>query len=124
MKYNRPQDHFKDIVLAIAESANFDVIKQRIRQIIQVGFALSSDIWIASLLDRIENKKSSVLPEHAQCKAQRQPGERSNMLHRYSNQFLTTTFFCTFSSNSLGLQVEEQSLKIFFSNELHFAVKT
>ena len=39
-KYARPQDHFKEILLAICNSANFDVLKKRIGQSVQVGFAL------------------------------------------------------------------------------------
>ena len=57
VKYSRPQEHFKEVLVAIANSTNFDVIKQRIGQTVQLGFSLSREIWIASLLDRIENKK-------------------------------------------------------------------
>lgn len=56
-KYYIPQHHFKEILLAIVNSANFDVIKLRIGQAIQIGFALSSDIWITNIIDHIENKK-------------------------------------------------------------------
>jgi len=59
-KYVRPQETFRQFLLAIANSANFDVIKQRIGQTVQLGFALSSDIWIANLLEQIENKKVKV----------------------------------------------------------------
>ncbi|MEZ4911048.1 MAG: hypothetical protein R2774_09310 [Saprospiraceae bacterium] len=37
-KYKRPHDHFRKILLTIGESANFDIIKQRIGQTVQVGF--------------------------------------------------------------------------------------
>ncbi|HNZ66988.1 MAG TPA: hypothetical protein PKM32_06415, partial [Planctomycetota bacterium] len=56
-KYKRPQDHFKQILLTICESANFDMIKMRIGQTVQVGFSLSSDIWLTNLLDQLTNKK-------------------------------------------------------------------
>lgn len=56
-KYLTPQDHFKNLLIAIAESPNFDYIKNRIGQTVQIGFALSSDIWITNLLEGIENKK-------------------------------------------------------------------
>lgn len=57
IKYARPQEAFKKILLAIANSTNFDAIRQRIGQTVQLGFALSSDIWIANLLDKVDNKK-------------------------------------------------------------------
>ncbi len=56
-KYRKPQDHFKKILLAICNSANFEVLRKRIGQTIQVGFALSSDIWITNIIDSIPNKK-------------------------------------------------------------------
>ena len=40
----------KDVLRGICESSNFEVIKQRIGQTLQIGFALSSDIWVTNLL--------------------------------------------------------------------------
>jgi len=41
--YLRPQEHFKNILTAICNSSNFDYLKKRIGQTIQIGFAMSSD---------------------------------------------------------------------------------
>ena len=49
-KYVRPQNHFKGILMAILESSNFEFIKKRIGQSVQMGFALSSDIWITDFI--------------------------------------------------------------------------
>ena len=57
VKYIRPQDHFKDILLAICESNNFDVLKQRIGQAVQLGFAFSSDIWSTNIMNALVNKR-------------------------------------------------------------------
>lgn len=57
VKYIRPQDHFKDILLAICESNNFDVLKQRIGQAVQLGFAFSSDIWSTNIMNTLVNKR-------------------------------------------------------------------
>ena len=38
-KYIRPQAHFEEILLAICNSSNFDYIRKRIGQTIQMGFA-------------------------------------------------------------------------------------
>src|SRR5690606_22249465 len=47
-RYRRPQDHFKEVLIAIAESSNFDWIKNKIGQSCQIGFALSSEIWVSN----------------------------------------------------------------------------
>jgi hypothetical protein len=56
-KYVRPQEHFKEILLAICNSANFGVLQARSGKTIEIGFALSSDIWISNLLNEVSNKK-------------------------------------------------------------------
>ena len=57
VKYTLPQDHFKAVLLTICESANFDILRKRIGQSIQIGFAMSSDIWITNLINSIDNKR-------------------------------------------------------------------
>ncbi len=54
--YRRPQDHFKEVLLALADSSNFDWIKIKIGQSCQIGFALSSEIWVSNLINSVENK--------------------------------------------------------------------
>jgi hypothetical protein len=56
-RYRRPQDHFKKVLLAICNSANFDHLRKRIGQSIKVGFAISSDIWVTHLIESVDNKK-------------------------------------------------------------------
>jgi len=56
-RYIRPQDHFKDALLRIADSSNFEWIKAKIGQSCQIGFALSSEIWVSNLISQVENKK-------------------------------------------------------------------
>ncbi len=56
-KYLRPQDHFKDLLNKMCHHANFEMIKVRVGQTLQVGFALSSDIWITNFIETISNKK-------------------------------------------------------------------
>jgi hypothetical protein len=55
--YRRPQDHFKNVLLSIADSSNFEWIKAKIGQSCQIGFALSSEIWVSNLISQVENKK-------------------------------------------------------------------
>jgi hypothetical protein len=55
LRYDKPQDHFKKVLLYIANSSNFEQIRSRAGQSIQMGFALSSDIWITNLSDPVVN---------------------------------------------------------------------
>ncbi len=120
-KYNRPQEHFKEIILAIADSTNFEVIKQRIGQTIQVGFALSSDIWIASLVDKIENKKVKAFFQSMRNVRLNDQNEREKLYQRYSNQFSHYNFYsASFPTTVSELQVEEQTLKNFLLKRIEF----
>ncbi len=55
--YKRPQDHFKQVLLALASSSNFEWIKNKIGQSCQIGFSLSSEIWVSNLINQVDNKK-------------------------------------------------------------------
>lgn len=56
-RYKRPQDDFKEVLVALAESSNFEYIKNKIGQSVQIGLALSSEIWVSNLINQIENKR-------------------------------------------------------------------
>ena len=58
-KYHRPQKHFKKIVEYICFSANFEMLKTRIGQSLQMGLGLSSSIWVTNLINQFSNKKSN-----------------------------------------------------------------
>ncbi len=86
-KYLRPQNHFREILVAIANSANFELIKKRIGQTIQIGFALSSDIWITDIINAIENKKVRQFLVTCKIDKYRDDAERKLAYHRYKLQF-------------------------------------
>ncbi|MBK8644697.1 MAG: hypothetical protein IPN15_21545 [Saprospiraceae bacterium] len=124
VKYSRPQEHFKEVLVAIANSTNFDVIKQRIGQTVQLGFSLSSDIWIASLLDRIENKKVKAFLQSMKLDRFRDTQERHNFYLRYKKQFAHYNFLtCVFPQSIGELKVEFESLKNFLWSRLTFKSK-
>ncbi|HLF65158.1 MAG TPA: hypothetical protein VI603_15445 [Saprospiraceae bacterium] len=113
-RYKRPQDHFKDVLLAICNSSNFEYIKSRIGQTIQVGFGLSSDIWITNLIEQVSNKrvasflKAQILPKY------REMHERQSTYARYSRQFSEAAFQSTeFPKTTSELKVMFSSLKQF-----------
>lgn len=92
-KYVRPNDHFKEVLIAICQSANFEQLKKRIGQTIQVGFMLSSDIWITSLLSLIENKRIRNFLQSLKLDKYRDIKEREISYKRYANQFRTESYF-------------------------------
>ncbi len=113
-KYIRPNDHFKDILLAICQSVHFEQLKKRIGQTISVGFALSSDIWITNLLGLIENKRirsflqSQNLPNSHDLKF------RTGIYTRYANQFKKEMYYSADFPTSLGEMIANFSaLRLF-----------
>lgn len=86
-KYFRPQDHFKEVLLKIANSPNFDIIKQRIGQSIEVGFAMSSDIYNTNLINSIDNKKVRYFLEGLIKNKYRDIRDRKTAYTKYAKQF-------------------------------------
>ncbi|TNE61524.1 MAG: hypothetical protein EP344_06055 [Bacteroidetes bacterium] len=92
-RYVRPNDQFKDILLAICNSVHFDQLKKRIGQSIQVGFALSSDIWITNLMTQIENKRIRYFLQMQKNDKYRDLKDRVDLYNRYSNQFRNELYY-------------------------------
>lgn len=91
-KYVRPQDHFKEVLMAICNSANFDILKKRIGQSIQMGFALSSDIWVTNLINSISNKRVRYYLQGQKLDRYRPLDARKVGYHRYQKQFTNDNF--------------------------------
>jgi hypothetical protein len=101
-KYVRPNDHFKDILLAICHSVHFEQLKKRIGQSITVGFALSSDIWITNLMTLVENKRIRYFLQQMKTDRYRDVKERADLYRRYSNQFRNELYYSADFPSSLG----------------------
>lgn len=113
-KYTRPQDHFKDVLMAICHSPNFEILKKRIGQSIQVGFALSSDIWITNLIAPIENKRIRYFLQSQKLDKYYTPEGRQQGLQIYKKQFVNFNYMTADFPKSLGeLKVLWSSLKDF-----------
>lgn len=113
-KYVRPQDHFKDVLLAICNSANFDILKKRIGQSIQMGFALSSDIWVTNLINSITNKRVRYYLQGQKLDRYRPLDARKVGYHRYQKQFTSDNFHSTeFPETLSGLKILFSPLKNF-----------
>jgi hypothetical protein len=113
-KYTRPQDHFKAVLMAICHSPNFEILKKRIGQSIQVGFALSSDIWITNLITPIENKRIRYFLQSQKLDKYYTPEGRQQGLAIYKKQFVNFNYMTADFPKTLGeLKVLWSSLKDF-----------
>jgi hypothetical protein len=113
-KYNRPQDHFKDILMAIVESSNFEMISKRTGQSIQIGFALSSDIWITNIINSVSNKKIKYFLQAQKLEKYRIIDQRRSGLYNYRKQFLSLNYSSTeFPNDVSGLILLAPSIKKF-----------
>ena len=91
-RYARPQDHFKAVLLAICHSSNFDILRKRIGQSIQMGFAMSSDIWVTNLINSVDNKRVRYFLQSQKLDRYRLPDERKAGYERYQRQFVNDHF--------------------------------
>ncbi len=113
-KYKRPQHHFREVLLAICNSANFDLLKKRIGQSIQVGFFLSSDIWITNLFAEITNKRVRFFLQSQKQDRYRDPKERQRGYRRYAKQFRNDNFMSAeFPETLKDLPIMASQLKAF-----------
>ncbi len=114
VKYRHPQDHFREILVDIANSANFEMIKQRIGQSVQVGFALSSDIWITNLVESISNKRVRSFLESQKSDHLRVATNRAMAFKKYQKQFESLNFLSTDFPQTAGeLKTKYHSLRAF-----------
>ena len=119
-KYIRPQSHFKDVLMAVCGSSNFDIIRKRIGQTIQMGFSMSSDIWITNLINVIANKKIRYFLQGQKNPKFRDLKERNIALARYKNQFRNENFFaCDFPTNLTELKIQFSEVKLFLKQRIH-----
>ena len=114
VKYVHPQNHFRKILRAICDSSNFDLIKKRIGQTIQIGFGLSSDIWITNFVNEFSNKRiKQFLVSQKLPRFRDQPG-RAAGLHLYKRQFKNENFYAAdFPANKVELKIRANSLTEF-----------
>ncbi len=115
-KYVRPQEHFKQILLTICESSNFEILKKRIGQSIQIGFALSSDIWITNLIAGIPNRKVVNYLQAQKIERYHDLNERKAGYHRYERQFKNENYLSAeFPTDKTSLQLNASQLKRFLT---------
>ncbi len=118
-RYTLPQSHFKKILMTIVNSSNFDIIKQRTGQTVQVGFAMSSDIWITNLLNEISNKKIKYFLQSQKNMAFQDPRQRALAYSKYKNQFRNENYFSAIiPQNKSEMQILFPDLKLFLMDRI------
>lgn len=113
-KYQHPQEHFKNMLMAVCNSANFDILKKRMGQTIQMGFAYSSDIWVTNLISEISNKRVRYYLQGHRLDRYRDPRSRRVGLMRYKKQFVSENYqSAQFPQTMSELKVHFRAVKSF-----------
>ncbi len=109
-----PQSHFKMVLMQICQSANFDVVKNRIGQGVQLGFALSSDIWVTNIVQSIKLKRVNSFLEQQRQRQYRDLDARKALYHNYARQFSSLNFYTAeFPDTKTELKLYYPQLKKF-----------
>ena len=104
-KYVRPEHHYQAILTAICNSPNFDLIRKRIGKTAQIGFALSSDIWITNLINSINNKKVQQFLKSLKLDLYLDLNARKSAYKKYKVQFRSFNYlYAPFPQNEIELK--------------------
>lgn len=118
-KYVQSQDHFRNIMLFVCNSPNFDVLKARIGQSVQVGFSLSSDIWITNIIKEIKNKRVRWWLQNQKKADYRDVLGRKPAYDRYKRQFKEYNYLSTiFPDNYADLKINFGGIRDFMLHRI------
>ncbi len=90
--YSRQNDHFGTILSYISGNMNFDQLRSRIGQAVQVGFALSSDIYVTGLIEEIPTKRVRQFLLQQKSDDARTAAGRRQIFNRYKRQFKSRNY--------------------------------
>jgi len=85
--YARQNNHFGEILKAIAVNSNFDQLRNRIGQSVQCGFTLSSDIFVTNLVNDVASKRVRQFLQTQRSSDARTMEGRRRIERRYRRQF-------------------------------------
>jgi hypothetical protein len=118
-QYHYPQEAFRKTLLAICASSNFDELRKRIGQTVQIGFALSSHIWVTNLLEEVENRQIRQYLQTQKLERYHDLDQRLDGYRRYAMQFRDEIFFTTEFPDTLpGLRRSFPSLRQFMERRI------
>lgn len=122
-QYHYPQEQFKKVLLAICHSSNFEEIRKRIGQTIQIGFALSSHIWVSNLLEEVENRQVRQFLQAQVLAKYHDRDQRKDGYERYSGQFRSEIFFTADLPDNLpALRRSFPSIKQFLGRRIQLGL--
>ncbi len=123
-KYILSQEHFKEVLVNICNSPNFEYLRSRIGQTIQLGFGLSSDIWVTNLINLISNKKVKTYLKAQKDSKYRLIEHRKQLYQKYLRQFSNDNYFTTvFPSTMPELNVQYPELRNFLLQRTRLGVR-
>ena len=109
--YTRQNDHFGEILSFIAGNSNFDQLRNRIGQAVQVGFALSSDIYVTGLIDGIRSKRVRQFLLQQKVDDALVPQGRRRLFNRFKRQFGSRNYqYAPFPTNRNELLTQTDHL--------------
>ena len=123
-KYILSQEHFMEVLLSICYSPNFDYLRTRIGQTIQLGFGLSSDIWVTNLINLVANKKVKTYLLAQKNAKYKYLEDRKYLYGKYMRQFKNDNYFTTvFPTTMAGLNVAFPELRNFLIQRIRLNVR-
>ncbi len=123
-KYILSQEHFKEVLVNICNSPNFEYLRSRIGQTIQLGFGLSSDIWVTNLINLIANRKVNSYLKAQKDTKYRFLEDRKQLYNRYTRQFRNDNYFTVvFPQTMPELSVYFPELKNFLIQRTRLGVR-
>ncbi len=122
-QYYRPQAHLKKVLLAIAGSNGFTELERRIGQGITVALALSTNVWVSTVLNEIPNKHPRNFFQQHHDQSLHTAAQRLQVYERYKRQFAydnyaAAAFPVTTEELATDYPALEEFLRTRFSREL------
>jgi len=115
-KYFRPAHSLVKVLNAMAQNNNFDQIRQRTGQTIQLGFALSSDISVTNFINALSSKRTRTYFEELKNPALRKLENRQAAYNSLKKQFDSHTYITS------EFPTDEQSLKTLYPQVKHLII--
>jgi hypothetical protein len=94
-KFVRSQDNVGKVLNAICNNSNFDYLTHRIGQSVQIAFALSSDIWTTSFIEKLPSKRQKQYLLTQKLEKYLHVHERKMGYNSYVRQFAKFNFYTT-----------------------------
>ena len=121
--YYRSQEHLREVLLAIASSNAFAELEKRVGQGVTVALALSTNVWVTTVIADIPNRHPRNFFEQHYDRSLHTPEQRMQRYRRYKAQFKHDNYFAAafpgdLSELATGYAALEQFLRTRLSRDL------